>query len=403
MSDPLVSIEAPASSGLSAMPPTSTTGTSTALVRLDGVAAAAMAGASDQGDVRRIGVREDRLDAVIDLLGELGNAGTAAATIARQMGRADLIEALDQVTRLVEAVSDGALRLRRTTLVQTFERLCDQVRATAARRGLEVDLNCRGADTELDVRMVDAMTRPLEALVRDVLGLDLEPGTVGEPPQRACLALSAGVEGGSVVLRIAGDGRPATADEPAAMRPGLTGARRAVEALRGTLAVTGAQGHPTTVEIRLPLNHALVDGFLVGIGSSRFIVPLEAVVEVIERRAAASDLDGRGRGVVDLRGRPLPVVSLRALYSLDSPEPDRSSVVVIQASHGRFGVMVDRLYGRHQSVIKPLGPLLGSLRGLSGSSVLGGGDVALIFDIGALEQLVSHASHTATLTEGTSA
>ena len=363
----------------------------------------APAAASATGASRSISVREDRLDAVIERLGELGSAGATAASIARQTGRADLIEALDQVNRLVEHVCDGALRLRRTTVAPLFERLQDALRATAGRLGTEVDLVTRGGETELDVDMLDAIGPALERLACDVLAQGLEPvpaQAVAGEAQAARLSLSAGVEGGCIVLRLADAGQGARRIGAMAARPELASARRAIESLRGSLAVNAAGA---CVEVRLPLSHALVDGFLVGIGPSRFIVPLEAVVEVIERRAGAADLDGRGRGIVDLRGHPLPVVSLRALYSLDSPEPERSSIVVIQAGEGRFGVMVDRLYGRHQSVVKPLGPLLGSLRGLSGSSVLGGGDVALIFDIGALEQLVSHASHIATPTEGISA
>jgi hypothetical protein len=89
-------------------------------------------------------------------------------------------------------------------------------------------------------------------------------------------------------------------------------------------------GQGSTIEIRLPLTLAIIDGFLVGVGSSKFIFPLDAVVEVIESRPTATGLDAAGRGRVELRGQVLPVVSLRALYALDSPVPERSSVVVIQ-------------------------------------------------------------------------
>ena len=101
-------------------------------------------------------------------------------------------------------------------------------------------------------------------------------------------------------------------------------------------------------------------------------------------------MDASGRGVVELRGQVLPVVSLRTLYALDSPEPERVSVVVIQSAGQRFGVLVDQLLGQHQTVIKPLGRMFRSLRGMSGSSILGNGDVALIFDVASLSQLATH-------------
>ncbi len=96
-----------------------------------------------------------------------------------------------------------------------------------------------------------------------------------------------------------------------------------------------------------------------------------------------------GRGVVELRGQVLPVLDLRRLYGLDSPEPERSSVVVIRAGSSRYGVIVDQLLGQHQTVIKPLGRMLSSLRGMSGSSILGNGEVALIFDVASLSQLAA--------------
>jgi two-component system chemotaxis sensor kinase CheA len=113
------------------------------------------------------------------------------------------------------------------------------------------------------------------------------------------------------------------------------------------------------------------------------------VVEVIESRPTTTDLDSAGLSIVELRGQVLPVVSLRTLYALGSTAPDRSSVVVIQAGGRRFGVMVDSLLGQHQTVIKPLGRMFRSLRGMSGSSILGNGDVALIFDVNSLGQLAS--------------
>jgi PAS domain S-box-containing protein len=142
------------------------------------------------------------------------------------------------------------------------------------------------------------------------------------------------------------------------------------------------------IEIRLPLTLAIIDGFLVGVGSSKFIFPLDAVVEVIENRPTVT-ARRRGRSVVELRGQVLPVISLRQLYALDAEAPERSSVVVVQAGTQRYGVIVDQLLGQHQTVIKPLGRMFRSLRGMSGSSILGNGEVALIFDATSLSQLAA--------------
>ena len=127
-------------------------------------------------------------------------------------------------------------------------------------------------------------------------------------------------------------------------------------------------------------------------GASRFIFPLDAVVEVIENRPTAGGLDGRGRGVVELRGEVLPVVCLRTLYGLDSAPPEQVSVVVLNAGGASFGVIVDALLGQHQTVIKPLGRIFRMLRGMSGSSILGNGEVALIVDVVSLAQLAAQPS-----------
>jgi len=170
---------------------------------------------------------------------------------------------------------------------------------------------------------------------------------------------------------------------------GMDVVRRNIEALRGSVTVHSTEGEGSRIEIRLPLTLAIIDGFLVGVGSSKFIFPLDGVVEVIESRPTATTLDARGRSLVELRGQVLPVVSLRALYALESPEPERCSVVVIQNGTQRYGVMVDQLLGQHQTVIKPLGRMFRSLRGMSGSSILGNGEVALIFDVASLSQLAA--------------
>jgi two-component system chemotaxis sensor kinase CheA len=170
---------------------------------------------------------------------------------------------------------------------------------------------------------------------------------------------------------------------------GMDVVRRNIEALRGSVTLSSEPGQGSRIEIRLPLTLAIIEGFLVGVGPSKFILPLDGVVEVIENRPTATAIDARGRSVVELRGQVLPVVSLRALYALDSPEPDRSSVVVIKSGAHRYGVLVDQLLGQHQTVIKPLGRMFRSLRGMSGSSILGNGEVALIFDVISLSQLAA--------------
>ncbi|MDO9314212.1 MAG: chemotaxis protein CheA [Burkholderiaceae bacterium] len=385
-------------------------------------------------DTRFIRVPADRLDDVINLLGELVIAGAGASLLARQSRQGSLIEANAEISRLIEEIRNGTLQMRMVPIGETFSRFRRVVRDTAAELGKDVALTIVGGDTELDKSVVERIADPLMHLVRNALDHGLEL-----PEQRAAagkaaqgkLTLSACHESGSILIRIIDDGRGiqrekvlqrawdrgliergVTPPEDEILKlifePGFSTAetvtnlsgrgvgmdvvRRNIEALRGSVNVYSDVGEGSRIEIRLPLTLAIIDGFLVGVGTSKFIFPLDAVVEVIESRSTTTALDASGRSVVDLRGRVLPVVSLRTLYALDSPEPERSSVVVIQCGARRYGVMVDVLLGQYQTVIKPLGRMFRSLRGMSGSSILGNGEVALIFDVASLNQLAERPS-----------
>jgi two-component system, chemotaxis family, sensor kinase CheA len=393
--------------------------------------AASVASPASAEDQRFIRVQAHRLDAVINLLGELVIAGAGAELLARQTQQRQLVEANGQISRLIEEIRNGTLQLRMVPIGETFARFRRVVRDTAADLGKSVQLDILGGDTELDKSVVERIADPLMHLVRNGLDHGLETPeqreAAGKPPQGR-LILSAHHEAGSIVIRITDDGRgiqrrkvlerawsrgllePGVVPEDGAIlrlifEPGFSTAdtvtnlsgrgvgmdvvRSNIEALRGSVLLKSVEGQGSTIEIRLPLTLAIIDGFLVGVGHSRFIFPLDAVVEVIEGRAGDALLDDRGRGVVELRGQVLPVVSLRALYAIDGPTVSRGSIVVVEAGDCRFGVLVDALLGQHQTVIKPLGRLFRSLRGMAGSSILGNGEVALIFDVPALGQLAA--------------
>ena len=378
---------------------------------------------------RFIRVQADRLDAVINLLGELVIAGAGAAELARQSRQPHLVQANDQIGGLIEEIRNATLQLRMVPIGESFSRFRRVVRDTAAELGKEVALEIQGGETELDKSMVERIADPLMHLVRNALdhGLETAPQRVaaGKPAQGR-LVLSACHDGGGILIRIDDDGRgidrervlqrgwdkglvergivPPDADilnlifEPgfstaekvtnlSGRGVGMDVVRRNIEALRGSVTIGSDVGRGTRIEIRLPLTLAIIDGFLVGVGPSRFIFPLDAVVEVIEGRGAEAAMQPDGCGVLPLRDQALPVLSLRTLYELDdAPAPARPSIVVVQSGVRRFGVLVDALLGQHQTVIKPLGRMLRTLRGMSGSTILGNGDVALIFDPEALRR-----------------
>jgi len=389
-------------------------------------------GGSEEGGFIR--VHAHRLDEVINLLGELVIAGAGASQLARQTRQRGLIEANQRISRLIEGIRNSTLKLRMVPIGDTFARFRRVVRDTAAELGKDVALEIVGADTELDKAVVERIADPLMHLVRNALDHGLERPddrrAAGKPAQGR-LTLSACHESGSVLIRIIDDGRGIQRDKvlqrawqrglvPQGVQPpeedvlrlifepgfstaeqvtnlsgrgvGMDVVRSNIEALRGSIQITSEPGQGSCMEIRLPLTLAIIDGFLVGVGSSRFIFPLETVVEVISSRPDAMAVDAHGRGCVDLRGRLLPVIDLRRLYELEPDQAERHSIVVLRSGTRQLGVLVDNLLGQHQTVIKPLGRLLRSLRGIAGSSILGSGEVALIVDADALGQIASSAT-----------
>ena len=378
---------------------------------------------------RYIRVQADRLDTVINLLGELVIAGAGAMLLARETRHESLIEANLQMNGLIEEIRNGTLGLRMVPVGETFSRFRRVVRDTAASLGKEVNFEIMGGDAELDKSMVEKIADPLMHLVRNSLDHGLEP-----PHERLAagktsvghLTLSARHETGAILIRIEDDGRGINRDrvlqrawnrglvEPGVVpsehdinmlifEPGFSTAeqvtnlsgrgvgmdvvRRNIEALRGSLRLNSIPGVGLQVDIRLPLTLAIIDGFMVGVNLSKFVLPLESVVEVIEAADRSVNVDKRGRHVLELRGTVLPVVRLHTLYGIESSNPDRVSVIVVNSPRGQFGIEVEVLLGQHQTVIKPLGRLFKSLRGISGSSILGSGEVALILDVAALADL----------------
>ena len=166
---------------------------------------------------------------------------------------------------------------------------------------------------------------------------------------------------------------------------GMDVVRRNVEALRGSVTIDCATGEGTTVVIRMPLTLAIIDGFLVGVGRATYVVPLDAVVECMEL-SAADRAAIQQRNYINLRGQVLPLLRVRDVFETSGEPGRRENIVVVHCGGQRAGLVVDALLGEFQTVIKPLGKLFERLGGISGSTILGNGEVALILDVAALVQ-----------------
>jgi two-component system chemotaxis sensor kinase CheA len=169
---------------------------------------------------------------------------------------------------------------------------------------------------------------------------------------------------------------------------GLDVVKRGITALRGSVEVESTEGQGSTFRIRLPLTLAIIDGFLVGVGKSSYVIPLGTVVECIElsEKDRAETLN---RQYINLRGEVLPFVRLREQFEVAEPGGKRENIVVVQYAGQKIGLVVDELMGEFQTVIKPLGSIFKHIKGIGGSTILGSGDVALILDVQSLVALTT--------------
>ncbi len=380
---------------------------------------------------RFVRVPADKLDELINLVGELVICGASANLLAQNLHEPQLIETTQQMSGLVEEIRNGTLALRMVQIGETFARYKRVVRDTAAELGKEIQLEIEGAETELDKSVVEKIGDPLMHLVRNAMdhGIELpEQRLALGKPAHGTLHLSAHHDSGHIVIEVSDDGRGLDGEKILAkarerglvgpnqvlseaeklnliFEPGFSTAekvtnlsgrgvgmdvvRKNIEALRGSVLPRSLVGQGSTIEIRLPLTLAIIDGFLVRVGNSSYVIPLHAVVECID--SASHQLQGHSEwtGNLNLRGEVLPFIELRRIFEIRDQPPPRRSIVVVRNGDISAGLVVDQLQGEYQTVIKPLGKLFQKLRGISGSTVLGSGEVALILDVPALVRLAS--------------
>jgi two-component system chemotaxis sensor kinase CheA len=370
-------------------------------------------------------VASERLDLLVNLVGELVMTHSRIAQVAAKADLDALVTPVEDLERIVDAIRDAVLGIRMTPIGATFNRFKRLVHDLSAELGKEIDLHILGEDTELDKTVLDQLGDPLVHLVRNCIDHGVEPPQervrLGKPPH-AAITLSAVHTGAQVVVSIADDGRGL---DLAAIRakaverklisaeaqlsekeivdliflPGFSTAkqltsvsgrgvgmdvvRRQVDALRGKIQVKTVPGRGTTISLSLPLTLAIIEGQLVEIGHDQFIVPMASVAENVELESFQR-LGNNGRNVIPVRGELVSYIRLRDLFEIRTPPPEIEKVVIVHHDGGRFGLVVDRVLGSHQTVIQSLGRFYRNIEVASGATIMGDGRVALILDLGGL-------------------
>ena len=395
-------------------------------------------------EVRTIRVDAEKLDHLINLIGELVISRQRVDLLAVQAGHAPLLEAVAILGGFTEHIRDAALTLRMVQIGDSFQRFRRIVRDTAQELGKSIELEIRGAETELDRSMVEKLTDPLTHIVRNALDHGIEPVEVRRERGKSdtgTLSLSAYHEAGNIVIEIGDDGGGLNAEKIRAkavasglidasadlsnydlyqliFHPGLSTAekvtdlsgrgvgmdvvKRNIEALQGGVDIESEPGVGTLLRIRLPLTLAIIDGFHVASRGTEFIIPQATVLECMDLESLPAV---KGCHCVNLRNEAIPYIRLSDIFALAPAESQadvREKLVVVQFGNDRAGIVVEHLYGEVQTVVKPLSPIFQSLKGIGGSSLLGSGDIAFILDIPQLIELAIVREARQTTTNGRS-
>lgn len=379
----------------------------------------------EQATVGSIRVGADKLDTLVDLVGELVIAQARLSQHAATGDDPTATAIAEEVERLTSELRDNTMGLRMVPIGTTFSKFKRLVRDLSKDLGKDVELVMKGGETELDKTVIERLNDPLVHIVRNSVDHGIESPAVRQAAGKAkigCIRLSAAHRGANVEIIISDDGAGLDAAKirEKALEKGLLAAdaemegeeifqlifepgfstaaavsdvsgrgvgmdvvQRGVASLRGSITVSSQPGEGTDIVIRLPLTMAIIDGLLVETGCEKYVIPQTVVQECFAQ--SREDIDkAHGNDVINVRGHMLPYVCMRKRFGIPGEIPLTRRVVLCETNGRSIGLAVDRVIGNHQTVIKPLADVYKSIESISGATILGDGSVALILDVARL-------------------
>jgi len=376
-------------------------------------------------------VDAEKLDSLLNLVGELVINKTRLQQIGLSNQLQELSEAIEQMDRVTTDLQGVVMKLRMVPVGQVFNRFPRMVRDLSHSLGKEINLIIQGEETELDRTVIDEIGDPLVHLLRNSIDHGIEKPAdrtaAGKNPVGE-IRLIARHEGNHVLLLVSDDGKGLKAEaikqkalekglvskaELDAMDPsdvmrlifmsgfstaetvtdvsgrgvGMDVVRTKIEALGGTLELDSTPGQGTRVRIRLPLTLAIIQALLIQVQAETYAIPLGSIDSTIN--IVPADIRTiQQQEVILLRGQIIPLVRLgRRLgieQSNDFGEEQELYVVIVQSGDNKIGLLVDSLVGQQEIVIKSLGTILTGIKQIAGATILGDGQVVLILDVNAL-------------------
>jgi two-component system chemotaxis sensor kinase CheA len=397
---------------------------------------AAFAGERRSGEGRRaedragggtVRVQAERLDELMDRVGELVIAQARLSQLAAATSDPSIKMIAEEIERLASSLRDTTMGARMVPIGSLFARFRRLIHDLSRDLNKPVELVTSGEDTELDKTMIECLADPLVHLIRNAIdhGIEDTPtrNAAGKTEQGR-IELYAVHSGAQVLVTVRDNGGGlntarirAKAEEQGLIAPGaalsdheihqflfhpgfstaqtvsaLSGrgvgmdvVKRTIENMRGSIDLTTKPGQGTSVTLRLPLTLAIIEGLLIRVGQGRYIIPLSAVEECVE--LTAEDQRSRGRSFLNVRGGLVPFVRLREILQMQGAAELHQKTIIISTGETRVGLVADQIIGNHQTVIKSLSKLHSDVTIFSGATILGDGSAALILDVGQLVAL----------------
>ena len=371
---------------------------------------------------KTIRVPAEKLDHLIDIVGELVTVQARLSQKASTQGEADLVSIAEEVEMLTSGLRDNAMSIRMLQIGTTFSNFKRLVRDLSDDLGKKIELTTSGGETELDKTVIERLKDPLVHIIRNSIDHGIEMPQVRKEAGKSetgTIHLSAKHSGAHVLIKISDDGKgldPVVlrkkAEEKGILLPeaeltekeimniifapgfstadtvtdvsgrgvGMDVVKKSIDELRGSIEIDSKKFKGTSIILKLPLTLAIIDGLLVTVGEGYFVLPLASVEECVELPKEDTTHD-RKRQILNVRGEIVPYVKLRDEYDIRTEAPALEQVVIMEANGKRTGFVVDNVIGGHQTVIKNLSSAFRGVNDISGATILGDGTVALIVDV----------------------
>jgi len=382
---------------------------------------------SKRGDERGIAtvrVQAERLDELMDRVGELVIAQARLSQLAAVGSDLSIKMIAEEIERLAASLRDATMGARMVPIGSLFGRFRRLVHDLSRDLDKPVEFVTTGEDTELDKTMIECLADPLVHLIRNAIDHGIESTANREAAgktEKGRIELQAVHSGAQVLVTVRDNGGGlntarirAKAEEQGLIaaganlsdneihqflfHPGFSTAqtvsalsgrgvgmdvvKRTIENMRGTIDLSTRPGQGTTVTLRLPLTLAIIEGLLIRVGKGRYIIPLSAVEECVE--LTAEDQRSKGRNFLNVRGNLVPFLRLREQFHASGTPDEHQKIIIISTGETRVGLVADQIIGNHQTVIKSLSKLHSDVTIFSGATILGDGTAALILDVAQL-------------------